>query len=442
MAQVSKINPVNIGNIVASGSAKTSSAKSKFSDIMSSSTGNSENHGNNSQTVSSIQTTKEKLQESASAAKNLHNSSETDYKQVNNTVESQPTEQSDVALEEALESVVQLKEQISKILDISLDELEKVMAFAGFTAMDLLEPNTLQDLLLQVNGVNEPTELLTNEGLCNQMKELLETVERFTQSVDLQEFSKASEVLAATEFSEVLEQKRQPADMKEDMKPAEESSVEEQPTVTKEPVITVQKEETSGKEQNQSGRNKSNEHTDYQHVQLNQFVQKLSESVQQTGQVEMDSVERLQQMQDIVNQVVERIKVTLSSDSTSMEMQLNPENLGKVNVSVVSKNGEMTAAFIVENQLAKEALESQMTTLRENLNEQGIKVDAIEVMVAEQGLSQDQFSNKNGESNFQNQSKRRGNLGKLRGVEDSKDETEEEEEVQAVRSNGTVDFSA
>ena len=83
-----------------------------------------------------------------------------------------------------------------------------------------------------------------------------------------------------------------------------------------------------------------------------------------------------------------------------------------------------------------------MTTLRENLNEQGIKVDAIEVMVAEQGLSQDQFSNKNGESNFQNQSKRRGNLGKLRGVEDSKDETEEEEEVQAVRSNGTVDFSA
>ena len=138
------------------------------------------------------------------------------------------------------------------------------VAFAGFTAMDLLEPNTLQDLLLQVNGVNEPTELLTNEGLCNQMKELLQTVERFTQSVDLQEFSKASEVLAATEFSEVLEQKRQPADMKEDMKPAEESSVEEQPTVTKEPVITVQKEETSGKEQNQSGRNKSNEHTDYQ----------------------------------------------------------------------------------------------------------------------------------------------------------------------------------
>lgn len=441
MAQVSKINPVNIGNMVASGSTKTSSAKSKFSDIMSSSAGNSEHHEKNSQPVSSIQTTKEKLQESASAAKNLHKPSESDYQQVNYTVESQTTEQGDVALEEALESVVQLKEQICKILDISLDELEKVMVESGFTAMDLLEPNILQDLLLQVNGVNEPTELLTNEGLCNQMKELLQTVETFTQSVDLQEFSKVSEVLTSTEFSEVLEQKSQPIDMKEDMKPVEESSVEE-PTVTKEPVITVQKEETSGKEQNQAGRNKSNEHTVYQHAQLNQFVQKLSESVQQTGQVEMDSVERLQQMQDIVNQVVEKIKVTLSSDSTSMEMQLNPENLGKVNVSLVSKNGQMTATFIVENQLAKEALESQMTTLRENLNEQGIKVDAIEVMVAEQGLSQDQFSNRNGESSFQNQSKRRGNLGKLRGVKDNQDETEEEEEVQAVRSNGTVDFSA
>ena len=57
---------------------------------------------------------------------------------MNNTVESQTTEQSDVALEEALESVVQLKEQISKILDISLDGLEKVMAVAVFAAIDLL----------------------------------------------------------------------------------------------------------------------------------------------------------------------------------------------------------------------------------------------------------------------------------------------------------------
>lgn len=441
MAQVSKINPVNIGNIVASGSAKTSSAKTKFSDIMSSSAGNSEQYGSKNQSISSIQTTKEKLQETASAAKNLQNPTESDYQQVNQAVESQTTEQGDVALGKALESVVQLKEQIAKILDISLDELEKVMTESGFTAMDLLNPNTLQDLLLQVNGVNEPTDLLTNEGLCNQMKELLQTVETFTESVNLQEFSKASEVLASTDFSEVLEQKEQPADMNQDMKPVEESSVEETP-VTKEPVITVQKEEASGKEQNQFSRNKSNGHTDFQDAQLSQFVQKLSESVQQTGQIEMDSAERLQQMQDIVNQVVEKIKVTLSSDSTSMEMQLNPENLGKVNVSVVSKNGEMTATFIVENQLAKEALESQMTTLRESLNEQGVKVEAIEVMVAEQGLSQDQFSNKNGESSFQNQNKRRGNLGKLRGLEDGKEETEEEEEVRTIRSNGTVDFSA
>lgn len=441
MAQVSKINPVNIGNIVASGSAKTSSAKTKFSDIMSSSAGNSEQHGSKNQSISSIQTTKEKLQETASAAKNLQNPTESDYQQVNQAVESQTTEQGDVALGKALESVVQLKEQIAKILDISLDELEKVMAESGFTAMDLLNPNTLQDLLLQVNGVNEPTDLLTNEGLCNQMKELLQTVETFTESVNLQEFSKASEVLASTDFSEVLEQKEQPADMNQEMKPVEESSVEETP-VTKEPVITVQKEEASGKEQNQFSRNKSNGHTDFQDAQLSQFVQKLSESVQQTGQIEMDSAERLQQMQDIVNQVVEKIKVTLSSDSTSMEMQLNPENLGKVNVSVVSKNGEMTATFIVENQLAKEALESQMTTLRESLNEQGVKVEAIEVMVAEQGLSQDQFSNKNGESSFQNQNKRRGNLGKLRGLDDGKEETEEEEEVRTIRSNGTVDFSA
>jgi len=40
----------------------------------------------------------------------------------------------------------------------------------------------------------------------------------------------------------------------------------------------------------------------------------------------------------------------------------------------------------VENQVAKEALESQMITLKETFAEQGLKVDAVEVTVSDFGL--------------------------------------------------------
>ena len=45
--------------------------------------------------------------------------------------------------------------------------------------------------------------------------------------------------------------------------------------------------------------------------------------------------------------------------------------------------------MVVENQMAKEALESQMIHLKEAFNEQGLKVDEVEVTVAEFGLKKD-----------------------------------------------------
>jgi flagellar hook-length control protein FliK len=73
-------------------------------------------------------------------------------------------------------------------------------------------------------------------------------------------------------------------------------------------------------------------------------------------------------MKEIVNQIVDKIKVVIKPEATSMEIQLNPENLGKVNLSVISKNGQLTAHFTTESQAAKEALESQMQTLKETLS--------------------------------------------------------------------------
>ena len=76
-------------------------------------------------------------------------------------------------------------------------------------------------------------------------------------------------------------------------------------------------------------------------------------------------------------------------ETTSLEMQLNPANLGRVHLTVATTGGVATASMIVENQMAKNALESQMITLKESFAQQGLKVDEVEVTVAEFGMKKE-----------------------------------------------------
>ena len=80
---------------------------------------------------------------------------------------------------------------------------------------------------------------------------------------------------------------------------------------------------------------------------------------------------------DIVRQVVDEIRVNF----TSMTLQLNPEQLGKVQIHVSTKNGVMQAQIIAETEAAKAAVESGLAVLKEAFENQDLKVDAIEVMV-------------------------------------------------------------
>lgn len=85
---------------------------------------------------------------------------------------------------------------------------------------------------------------------------------------------------------------------------------------------------------------------------------------------------------DIVRQIIDEIKVNMSRETTSLELQLNPEHLGKVQISVSTRNGIMQAQIVTENEAARHAVEASMASLRETFDNQGLKVEAVEVMVA------------------------------------------------------------
>lgn len=95
---------------------------------------------------------------------------------------------------------------------------------------------------------------------------------------------------------------------------------------------------------------------------------------------------------ELIEQIAKNVRVTFTSETTSMEMQLNPANLGKIYLNITEKEGAVRAQIAAQNETVKEALETQAVELRQSLHQQGIKVDAIEVTVAthefEQNLEQ------------------------------------------------------
>lgn len=432
MAQVNTISQLGMDDIASSGVKKVRKSESSFSDIMSESAKSNQEEQKCTR-ASDKGSASARYNENKNSAKKVE--STVDQKK-NNVSKSDNIDLADV-MQEASKSIETFKEKIADTLGISKEELEEIMAELGLTTMDLFDVNTLKDLVLQVNGLSDPSELLTNEAVCNQLADLLQTVDEFVQVTDMEQFVQMALIEQTDDFSAVLDE----VDA-DGIDAIGVDMIEQADGQTEEPMITVQREVASDSEESGT---KNNSKQDDQNVesQFNQFVQNLSNSTQGVDATPNSHFERLQQMQEIVDQVVENIKITLSADSTSMEIQLNPEHLGKVNLSVLAKHGQLTASFVVDNHMAKEAIESQLNVLKECLNEQGIKVEAIEVTVAEQGFSQNDFMNQ-GQGSFQNQAKRSNRANRMRKEDDLTEEVEEESvSINEINEgNGTVDFSA
>lgn len=151
---------------------------------------------------------------------------------------------------------------------------------------------------------------------------------------------------------------------------------------------------------------------------------------------------------ELINQIVDSIRLNVSQDTTSIEMQLNPENLGRVYVHLSAKEGTVNAQFTATNEVVKEALEAQIVTLKENLNQAGVKVDAVEITVSshefERNLEQDR-SREEQEGEYQETAakQRRRNINMSSMDELAGVMTEEESLVaQMMRDNGnSVDMT-
>lgn len=402
----------------------------------------------------------------------------------------------DQAVEEFAKEVQQ---EVKELLGVDDAQLEAAMKELGLTYQDLMAPVNLANLVMNLTGEEDQLGLLMNADF----QELMQNVEVLSKNL-LQELGmtpqEAAEVFTQLEQNvaqiteEVPQQMQEVTDTQADVLKVQQTDdvqiTEQKSQVTgltetnaaatesvesdgnvqnvEEPVsqeVRVENDQTASQQEGQQEEAPENSMTtedDASLLQQNDTTEKsifTEHTFQQTVQtIRTDNITAAPTTAvpqnvvfntlDVIRQVSEFTRVMYQGDTTSMEMQLNPENLGKIYVQVTAKEGVVTAHLAVQNEIVKEALENQTIQLRENMNQQGIKVEAVEVTIAshefERNLEQNQQGSAQDEQREQASKSPRRNISMNQLDELSGLMSEEEMLVAKImRDNGnSVDFTA
>ena len=332
-----------------------------------------------------------------------------------------------------------VKEILKDELGVSDEQVEDAMSILGLQWMDLLNPASLSQLVTQLTGTEDACSLLMSEEFTNIMQNTDELVQSLSETLGI---SKDEWVALQNQLTELTADFNETVDMADggvqEMAPQTDATITSQETqdttvtaatvqmthTTEEtqnvqpeeetedeaPVIQVNASEDAQTENNVSEdasgemgepaaqSQKTKESSVNEHAQNMEFQVRAEQQTVAPEEVNKVASRTTIDVQDIMNQITEFAKVNLSPENSSIEMQLNPENLGKVYLHIAAtKEGNITAELAVSSETVKTALEAQIADLRTSLNQQGIKVDAVEVAIASHEFERNLEQNASGE---------------------------------------------
>ena len=398
--------------------------------------------------------------------------------------------------EEISEITNQIVDKIKSEFEVTDEEIEEAMEVLGLTIADLTKPTELRNLLMELTGTTDSIELLTNVELYDSVKEVTDfasnlftevakdfslSTEQLTEMINTESFEEAlnevdvsvtsneAETEADAEVvSEVTVDKTTDAALAfensdkanaNETKPVESNNSNESeevpidtekkaPDKIEKPESFTQSSLMNDEAMNERSENRKSFNFDSsknQEFTFNQTQAVTNQTVNTVGDIveTVTSYTTGTDTDNIMRQVTDYVKVHISEDVTKMEIELHPASLGTVNMQINSQNGQITAHLTVQNELVKSVLETQMIKLQETFDEQGTKVSAIEVTVAEYSLNSQSDNNYSEEQNGRNYgSKKKGiNLNEIGSL----DELDEEEQLEAkvMEMNGSsVNYTA
>lgn len=366
----------------------------------------------------------------------------------------------------------ELVKEVAQKLGISEEKVREAMEMLGLTMADLLNADNMTQLVLTLKGA-DMLSIMTDEGLYNSLQNLLGKV------TDALEQLQKNLGVSAEELAAVMEQMKAEQNKLEQPVPVlPEKEVQPQDS-TEDYTVTVERDgevvkvsvQTDGNSQTQTEEvtsakvenleqivtkpsakeegNKNSFSSQGEHTQSNLLLEGLFQKdnpAQVKAAFENPLTGNAVSTQDIMNQIMDYMKVQVKENLTQMELQLHPASLGTVHINLTSKEGVITAQFLTQNEAVKAAIESQVVQLKNSFEEQGLKVEAVEVTVESHQFERNLSGEGNGQEQMRDGKKkgsRKINLNELNPEEETQlDEAEQIAVAMMSTAGNTVDYTA
>lgn len=334
--------------------------------------------------------------------------------------------------DEKVNDVVQnVKDTIKEELDVSDEDIAKAMEVLGITDNDLLSVVKVTELVSALTGADSIT-LITDDDMSGKLTSVLDAVNTAQEDIaDMLNTDVDDAVLVVRTDAVVKKDTDETVVKNTDSSITDNQSVSETESLSNVLAAKVTAQGSSKHEES------TGEHTGEQNHNTQSYggvadsiIQSMKDSF---ADIVTEDTSRVSEA-DIVNQVIDQIKLSSGRELTSIEVMLNPERLGSVHVTVTAKNGILSAQIAAQNEQVKTALENQVTAFKENFQNQGIKVEAVEITVMTHQFEAGQNFGQNESERKQSEQK----INKKLNLSDYMDDEDETVSAQDIRRKDSI----
>lgn len=312
----------------------------------------------------------------------------------------------------------QIKTQLAQKLGISEEEISLILEQLNITVFDLTDKTNLNNFIQKLLNIDSPVELLVSDKASQMYNDITEIVTQYESIIETIDLNAVTEVLPNS-----VDKKQQRLDEQEAItvsqnmdtttvnnntnqainSEASDSSNTVQQSTNKVIEIndsTPSKKETSDKNQNSN----SNETFSQQNLEVaptftytdttNMFTINNAPVVNEAIN-NITTMTSVNDVNNIINQVVEQIKVDIKPDVSEIKLILRPDTLGELSLRITTENNIVVAQFVAESQQVKEVLEANFNNLKDTLQQLGLIVDELSVSVGGQSSQAKQHFEQN-----------------------------------------------
>lgn len=374
---------------------------------------------------------------------------------------------------EIVKAIETVKETICKELNVSEEDIENALANLSMTLFALLDSDSLPIVVAELTGNEDVISLVTDETAFGQLSNILEAQKNVLNDIaDLygiseaelkEEFSKfeayyetATSKPADNELTEnalnvseeiedpkaelankvEIEVSKETKPVRKDIKTEDGLNVKTENSDSSEPIIKAVNELNHGKSKSNGN---TSENMNFAQTVVERVTQLLNEAAKdmEVSYTNVDAAE-------VINQITDSIRTSITQDMTEVNLRLHPESLGTVNVKISANNeGVLTAQFTAQNESVKAVIESQAIVLKETLESKGVTVEAVEVLLQSHEFERNLSDQSRGQEHEAAKGSRR--IRRISISDDNPDNLDEEDSLareMMIQNGNTIDYSA